>query len=497
MGVIQRQGLKYTIVNLTGLVIGGACTLWLYPLVVSEYGLFQILLTVGVVGMPVIALGANTVAIRFFPRFEDKKSGHHGFLLLLIGLCVAGYILFGLMAFLLWGLVKGTILSHSSPILGQYLWAAPLISCLWVTSAVLSAYSANFKRIVVPSLLLDFSQKIAVPLLLFCVWQQWITLTQAVWGLVAHATLVCAGMLFYLNKLGQLHLKPDWPFLTKGLKKEMWGFLSFSTLNGFALLLVAKADLFLVGALLPIAKAGVYSIATFLASTLEIPIKGLYSASVSSVARYITDDDRAALSDLYKRVSINLVCIGLGVFGAIWISIDSLFAIMQKTEVVATGKWVFFFIGLSRLVEMGTGLNNYMIYYSPHYRLSLLPLGLLAFANIIFGIWLIPVYGFTGAAISTLCGITLYNAISVWLVWRKFGLFPFTPQTLVAIAMAIFSFMVVSILPEITAWPLVSIMVRSGLFSVVFAALFLGFHVSPDLNDIVRQLARRIPLFRK
>ena len=497
MGVIQRQGLKYAVVNLAGLAIGGICTLWLYPLVVGEYGLFQILLAVGVVGLPVIALGANTVAIRFFPFFEDKTSGHHGFLAFLLGLCFFGCLLFTLLAFLLWGMVRETVLTNSSPILGQYIWAAPIVGCLWVTSAVLSAYSANFKRIVVPSILLDFSQKIAVPLLLFCVWQQWISLPQAVWGLIFHAMLVCSGMLFYLNKLGQLHLKPDWHFLTPSLRAEIWPFLRFSTLSSFALLIVAKADLFLVGALLPIAKAGVYSIATFLATTLEIPIKGLYSASVSSVARYVADDNRAALSDLYKRVSINLTCIGLALFGAIWISIDSLFAIMQKTEVVATGKWVFFFIGLSRLVEMGTGLNNYMIYYSPHYRLSLLPMGLLAVANIVFGIWLIPEYGFTGAAISTLCGISAYNTFSVWLVWRKFGLFPFSIQTVIVLAMAIFSFMIVSIIPRIPAFPLADIVVHSGLFTGVTVALFLGFNVSPDLNDMIRQLSRRIPLFRK
>jgi O-antigen/teichoic acid export membrane protein len=497
MGVIQRQGLKYTIVNLAGLVIGGACTLWLYPLVVGEYGLFQILLAVGVVGLPIIALGANTVAIRFFPYFEDKKSGHHGFLALLLGLCSLGYLLFGTLAFLLWGLVRPTVLSHSSPILGQYIWAAPILACLWVTSAVMSAYSANFKRIVVPSLLLEFSQKIVVPLLLFCVWLQWITLTQAVWGLILHALLVCSGMLFYLKRLGQLHLKPDWLFLTPALRKEIGGFLRFSTLSSFALVIVAKADLFLVGALLPIAKAGVYSIATFLATTLEIPIKGLYTASVSSVTRYIADDDREALSHIYKRVSINLICIGLGLFGAIWISIDSVFAIMQKSEVVATGKWVFFFIGLSRLVEMGTGLNNYMIYYSPHYRLSLLPMGLLAVANITFGIWLIPEYGFTGAAISTLGGITSYNAFSLWLVWRKFGLFPFGSHTVVALAMAIFTFMVVSIIPRIPDFPLLDILLHSGLYTVAIGTLFLGFNVAPDLNDILRQIIKRIPLFRK
>lgn len=497
MGVIQRQGLKHSIVNLVGLVIGGASTLWLYPLVVGEYGTMQLLLTAGVLALPLLSLGANTVSIRFFPYFEDKKSGHHGFLVLLMSMCLAGFTLAGLVAAFAWTPLMRALPEGKAATLTHYIWAAIPIICLWVTSVILSVYSSNFKRIVVPSLLIDFSQKIFVPILLFGVYKRWLTLDQAIGGLVLFSGLVFLSMVFYLRHLGQWHWKPDWQFITPKLRKEIGNFIVFGSFGGFALLLISKADLFMVGSLLPIDNAGIYAIAAFLAATIEIPTRSLYSASVATVSKHIVDQNYTELHDLYRRVSINLLCIGLVLFGALWVSIDSVYGLMQKTEVVATGKWVFFFIGFSKLIDMATGLNNYMIYYSPHYRLALLPMGLMAAANILFSIWLIPQYGLTGAAMATCLAVGLYNVFSLWIVWQKFRLQPFDTHTVVAIAMAVFAFVLVSIIPHFPAHPLLDVVLHSGLYVALSGGLILAFRVSSDMNDMLRQLIQKNPLRQK
>jgi len=138
MGVIQRQGFKHSIVNLVGLVLGGASTLWLYPLVIGEYGIFQLILSVGVISMPLLALGANTVAIRFFPHFQDNKRGHHGFLTLLFGLFLAGSIFAGSILFLFWDQLLSWLPSDKANTLNKYLFQVIPIACLWVLSSLLS-----------------------------------------------------------------------------------------------------------------------------------------------------------------------------------------------------------------------------------------------------------------------------------------------------------------------------------------------------------------------
>jgi hypothetical protein len=101
-------------------------------------------------------------------------------------LCGIGFGVFTLFAILFWGSFS-SVLEQKSPLLRQYLWLGFPMAFFYVTSSVLAAYSANFKRIVVPSLLLDFSQKLSLPLLLIAVWQGWISLDIAVWGMVLHA----------------------------------------------------------------------------------------------------------------------------------------------------------------------------------------------------------------------------------------------------------------------------------------------------------------------
>jgi O-antigen/teichoic acid export membrane protein len=490
MGVIRRQSLKHTAVNMVGLAVGAVSTLAVYPHALEAYGLAQVLLSVGMVGLPLLAFGANTVAIRFFPRFQDKTSGHHGFLPLLLGLCVVGSVGVWLVAAVFWEVLLAK-LQPRAPLLSTYLWMAVPMSFCYVVSTVLAAYSANFKRIVVPSLLLDFSQKLALPALLIAVWQGWLSLDAALWGLLAHAAAVTLGLIFYLRWLGEWHWRFDFDFLKPALRREMWQFIAFGAFGGLALLLAAKVDILMVGSLSAVRAAGIYSIAAYLAAVIEIPIKSLYAASVSSVAQYLADDNRTEMEKLYKSVSINLLVAGLLLFGGIWISIDGLFQLLPNGQELVVGKWVFFFVGLSRVVEMGTGLNNYMVYYSQYYRYSLVSLGVLAVANIGFNFWLIPRVGMTGAAIATLLSIGSYNAISLWLVWLKFRLFPFTRATVLAIVFALGAFAAAYFIPH-SGNVLLDIALRSGIFGLIFGAAVLHWRVSEDLNALAQMAWERL-----
>jgi O-antigen/teichoic acid export membrane protein len=491
MGVIRRQSLKHVSVNLVGLVVGAASTFLVYPHVREGFGLVQILLQVGLLGLPIMSLGANTVAIRFFPKFQDKSLGHNGFLPMLLLLCGLGFLISGALAWVFWEPYMHSV-EQNSPLIRQYLWMAFPMAFFYVISTILSVYSSNFKRIVVPSILLDFSQKLALPLLMIGVWQQWITLEMALWGMMLHACSVTIGMILYLRWLGEWHWKPNWAFFTPSLRKEIFTFIGFWAFGGFALLIAAKLDVFMVGSLSTVKAAGTYTIAAALAAIIELPIKSLYSASASSVAKHLADENLEELDKLYKSVSINLLVAGLLLFGGLWVSIDSIFHFFPKSQSseMSAGIWVFFFIGLSRLVEMSTGLNNNMIYYSPHYRYSLISLSIAAVLTMTLNIILIPLIGSVGAAIATLVSISFYNCFSVWLVWLKFRLFPFTKETLLAIGLSLVAFGVAYFIPY-TGVDLLDILLRGGVFALVFGFFILRLRVSLDLNTLWDMLIKR------
>lgn len=488
--------MKYSIVNLVGLMIGAVSTFFVYPHALIAYGLFQVLQSVGMIGVPLLTFGANTVAIRFFPRFQNKEAGHHGFVVVLVTLCCIGFLISGTLIGVFWDEIIHFMQSRakseeSANLLPTYFWIALPLAFFYAIGVVLSIYSSNFKRIVVPTLLLDFSQKIIAPFLLIAVWQRWISLETALYGLVAHSALVMISLVFYLRWLKEWHWKPQPAFLTPALRKELWQFILFGAVGGFALQLASKVDVFMVGSMQTLKAAGIYSIAGYIAAAIDIPTKGLYAASASSVAQYLAKDDRPALESLYKKVSINLLVIGVLLFGAAWTSIDELFKVMPNGAEVSAGKFVLLYIGLSRLVEMGTGLNNYLMYYSRYYLYTLVSLSMLAVANISLNLWLVPKWGIDGAAVATLISVTSYNMISVGLVWYKFKLQPFSRNTLLVLAAGLLAYALIFYFPK-TDVHLLDIAIRSGLFVLIFGGIAYYFRFSQDLNDMVKMLLGKL-----
>jgi O-antigen/teichoic acid export membrane protein len=492
MGVVQRQSLKYSIVNMIGLAIGTVSTLLIYPLVLEQVGLMRVLMEAGIVLLPIITLGGNTLVFRFFPRFQNKETGHHGFLLFLIGLALFGCLCFIGMSFLFREKVMFWY-RDSSPLLQKHVFMAIPLACFYALNIVLYNYASNFKRIVVPSILVEFSPKIVIPSLLLSLLCGWISLEWALYGLLLHFCLITIGLICYIKWLGELHLRIDKSFFTPLLRTDLRHYAIFGLCSSLFLLLSAKLDLLFVGSMTTVRNAGIYALALQITSVMEIPAKGIYAASVSTVARLVEDKNLVELSDMYKKVSINLLIAGLLLFGCVWISVDDLYRLLPNGQEIATGKYVLFFLFLSRVVEMTTGLNNYMILYSQFYRWSLLTLLFSAICNIGFNLWLIPIYGMTGAAIAVFLSILCYNALSVGLVAWFFKMQPFSHQTLIAVPMALICFFLANLLPH-TNLVLLDIAIHSGAFLILFLTTIFYVGIAPELKDSLLNLRKRAGL---
>ncbi|MCC6461750.1 MAG: polysaccharide biosynthesis C-terminal domain-containing protein [Saprospiraceae bacterium] len=484
MGVIQRQGIKHSIVNFVGLLIGTASTLFIYSQAeaIEAYGLVQYLLGIAMIGYPVFALSGNTIAFRFFPKFQDKTKQHHGFSALLLLFCLLGWGVLAGIALLLWETILGLI-DQDSPLLKDYLWVAFPLTFFYTLSQVLGVYSANFKRIVIPSILNDFALKIFLPVQLVAVWQGWISLPTALWLLLLHFFLVTLGLIYYLHRLGEWTWRINWSILTPTLRQDMLRYASFGIVSSLAFLIATKSDTVMVGSLIDIKKTAVYAIALNIAAAIDIPTKSLYTVSASFVARYLEDENWTEMRDLYRKVSINLLTAGLLLFGCIWVSARDLYALMPNTAEVSQGLYVLFFMCIAKLVDMASGLNNQLVYFSRHYRFSILSLGILAVANVAFNLWLIPIYGLNGAAISTLISVACYNVFNLFLVYRKMNMQPFSWQTLLVVGLAVGVMTAVWWVPS-TGYLLLNIGLRSGLFALGFGGLVLYFRVSADLNQL-------------
>ena len=92
-----------------------------------------------------------------------------------------------------------------------------------------------------------------------------------------------------------------------------------------------------------------------------------------------------------------------------------------------------FFIGIYKIIDMGTGLNAQIIATSTYWRFEFMS-GLILFAIIMPLNWQLTRYlGLIGPPISSLVAFTVYNAIRYFFLWNKFKMQPFTWKTLLTV----------------------------------------------------------------
>ena len=106
-------------------------------------------------------------------------------------------------------------------------------------------------------------------------------------------------------------------------------------------------------------------------------------------------------------------------------------------------KWVFFLVGLYRIVDMGTGVSSQIISTSTLWRFEF-------FTGITLILLTLPLtyiltkssLGILGPPVATLFSFIVYNSIRYWFLLYKFKLQPFTIKTLYTVLLALFTYFV-------------------------------------------------------
>ena len=485
MGIIQRQSVKSSLVNYFGVAIGILSALFIYPLDTEHYGLFRVLFDASILCTPLILLGTNSIAVRFFPVFKIRnyKNSSQEFLGLLIMIFLIGGALF----LLLFPVVKPFIVQlfqDNAPQLARFLWAIIPLSILIAFSRLVVQFTSNFQRIVVPSIFQDLLIKLTLPtLILLLVWGK-ISSLQFVYGLIIHYAVVCVGVTCYLAWLGQLKFKIPSKHIGTNLLKKVSKYGGFSILAFIGGQIAFRIDSLMIGGLISLKEAGIYTIVAVLSEIIIKPAVAIKNVSGPIIADSIQKDDFEHVEDLYKRSSLNLYLIGIFIFLMIWLSIHDVFQIMNNSEEMIKGLYVIFFLGLARVIEMATGLNNEIINYSKYYAWNLAFILFLAVSNVIANILLIREFGLIGAALATLISISLFNIIKLIFIQVKFKMHPLSLPMLYVSFIALIAFGIVYFIP-LNGGPIFNLIIRSAIFALLFILPAYFLNVSRDMNEVI------------
>jgi O-antigen/teichoic acid export membrane protein len=491
MGIIKRQGIKQSIVRYVGIAIGLVSTLFIYPLALEAVGLLRFIQNTAQLFYPLAIFGMHVVAVRFFPRFRDEETGHRGFLSLLGLITGLGFLIFLGVFFLFRSTLLG-FFSDQPPEYLIYFNYIPALVALMLYSILITNYTSNFHRIVVPALFNELVIKIGLPALVLFFYLGMLPIGGLINGMLLAYALVLVLLLGYLYYLGQLRFTWHPQFLRTGILKELFGFSLYSVLGSWGYILANRLDVFMLGILLTgsstFSGVAVYSINFFISEVIDAPRKALFNITGPIVADAWSRNDLDHIRELYQKSSLNQLLIGLLFFVGIWASLDDLFTLMPNGNEVAAGRWVVFFLGIGKIVDMAAGINGLIITQSRYFRFNFYAILLLAVTNVFTNLLLIPLYGLSGAALATLISVVLFNLIKLLYLYFKLGLWPWTWTTLWILLTGLLAYGVGWSLPDLgssTLMTLSTILLRSLLILGVYMGITILAKHSPDVNELL------------
>ena len=493
MGVIQRQSLKHAIVSYAGVAIGLLSVIFIYPREEEMYGLFQLLFASSMLCVSIFTLGFNIHAIRFFPVFQNKENRHNGFLGFLLTGGLIGFILFLLLLPFIRYLFLDLLFSESpgKELFTEYFYYLIPIVFLFIFNLIFLKYISNFHRIVIPNILNELLIKVSLPILILLYITGYFDTKMFVQGIVVNYTLALVGLIYYTKSLGQLFFRPDFKFIKKPLRKEIGEYSIFGLLNALGSRLSFTIDTLMVAALVSISSSGGYGIIRVISEVIGKPNQAIQAIASPIISQNLNDNNFEEIEKIYQKSSITLLIIGCYIFLGVWLSLDDLFSIMPTSKATEAGKYVFLFLGLSKLVDLATSVNTIIIGYSKKFKFNFYALLVLAVLNILFNFVFIPKYQMVGAAIATFCSLTIFNVVNVIYVWFHFKIQPFSIATLKILVIIGTCWAAIYFIPLHYHF-IINILVRSILLTIMYGGMVLYFNISPDVNGMVKQGFKKV-----
>jgi O-antigen/teichoic acid export membrane protein len=159
------------------------------------------------------------------------------------------------------------------------------------------------------------------------------------------------------------------------------------------------------------------------------------------------------------------------------------------------GKWVIFFIGLGCLLDMATGANSSLMGTSKYYKVQSYLLLILVVVLVALNVILIPLYGLTGAAISSAAALGLLNLLRFLFLRIKYNLQPYNLRFVYVILIGLVSFVIAYAIP-VRFHYIIDILIRSTVFSLMFLLPVYFFRISADLNKTADQFLKMLKIIR-
>jgi len=460
----------------------------------SQYGLIGTFLAISNVMYSFANLGMLAYVYKFYPYYSDNLPPEKNDLITwALLMSTAGFILVMIGGWVFKDLVIRKFGAHSAELVNYYYWIFPLGLGLTIYN-ILEGYAWQVKKSVFTNYLREVQFRlfniVLVVLFLTGVLKSFSLFIK----IYAFGYLLLASTLFitlYINR--ELFITFSVSRVTEKFRKKIFalacltwsGGLVFSIANFFAVIVIA--------AVIPdgLAFAGIYVLAQYIASLIQAPQRGIIAASIAPLSKAWKDKDYEKINRVYQRSSINQLLFSVGMFVLIWINFRDGVSTFHLKSGYLDAQYIFLFIGLTKVVDMGTGVNSQIIVTSTFWRFDFFTGILLLAITLPLNYILAKKMGAIGPAIADLITFTIYNAIRYVFLLRKFSMQPFNAKTLYTLVTGLIIYFICHFLFN-DRHGFLWIVLRSAVFMSLYLFTVIGFSLSPDVIPVWNTVKKRL-----
>jgi O-antigen/teichoic acid export membrane protein len=495
MSTIRKQSIISSAIVYFGFALG-ALNIYLFArgFEPAHFGLTTLFVSIANIMYAFANVGMESYIYKFYPYYKDNLRPEENDMMswaLLIG--IAGFT--GVVAAGLAG--KQWMIrnfgENSADLVTYYYWIFPFGFGLTLYS-LLEAFSLHLNKTILTTFLREVLFRLFTTILIALSITGLLTNFDIFIKIYSFTYLLLALILLvYLGRAGKLHFSLTPSRVTRKFFRKIRTMVAFTWGAKLVFIVSTFFALIVIAWVVPkgLESAAVYAIAAYAGSIMQAPQRTLISASIGPLSRAWKDKDLGRINRIYHRSSINQLIFSVGIFVLIWINFTDGINAFHLNPTYLRGLPIFLFIGLTRIVDMGTGVNSQIIGTSNRWRFELSSGLILLLLTIPLNYWMARKYGVIGPAIADLFTFAVYNGMRCVFLYKVFGMQPFTIKSLYTLVLGLAGYFICYGLfgnYHGLGW----IVLRSLAFCLVYASGILGLRLSEDVLPVWATIKKRI-----
>lgn len=497
MSDIRRQSIISTIIIYVGFAVGVVNTYFFTKeglFSPDNYGLISIFIAVATTMQAFGTLAMPAYIFKFYPYYSHNlpaRKNDMPAIALVMG-CI-GFLLVMLFGIIFQDFVIRKYGENAPDFVKYYYWSFPFGFGLTIYM-ILQAYGWSIHKAIVTNFLKEVVWRVLTSILIALF--VWHVITDFSFFIKLYSFTyigIAVFFLIYLIATRQIHFTFKISKVTRRYFKKILSLCIFMY-SGLVIMNVSLVfDSLVIASVLTdgLKKVGVFSIAQLATSIIEAPQRAIIASSVAHLAKSWKDKDLGKIQRIYQRSSINMLLFATGIYFLILLNYNQAIITLGIGDLYLLGFNAFIFLGLTKVVDLGCGVNAQIIATSTYWRFELI-------SGIVLLCFMLPLsylfakkFDIMGPAIANLISVGMYNAIRIIFLWKKFKIQPFNKFSVFILLSSALAFAICYLsFDKMNGFP--GMIVRSVAFVLLYGMTAVYFKLSPDIQPVWNTVKKRL-----